>query len=193
MSKFSNGPLTDFNGPCKRDPVTPVIIDPATVRELTSIAVRIFNQMVPLGVVFMWQVSGENTNTANTGRAILQGWHLANGMPIDNLLHEDGTALTAGEKAALKAIYPTKCHYAKDTDVPPPPLEDFVDTWRIPSMDNGLVHTYNVFTAPKEILTEIYSKEQIDDSFSTVYTKEEVNADFYTKTEADARFEPKQE
>lgn len=193
MSKFSNGPLTDFNGPCKRDPVTPVVIDPATVRELTSIAVNIFNQMVPLGVMFMWQVSGENINTANTGRAILQGWHLANGMPIDDLLHEDGTVLTAGEKAALKAIYPDKCHYADPDSNPPPAEEDLVDTWRIPSMDNGLVHTYNVFTAPERILTYVYSKEQIDDSFRTIYTKEEVNKDFYTKTEADAKFKPMQE
>jgi hypothetical protein len=179
MSKFSNGPLTDFNGPCKRDPVTPVVIDPATVRELTSIAINIINQMVPLGVLYMWQVRPEDLTKAATGKAILQGWHLANGAAIESLSHEDGTALTAGEVAALKALYPTKCHYAKADDPGVQP-EDLVDTWRIPSMDTGLVHTYNVFTAPAEILTEVYSKEQIDESF-------------YTKTQADAKFEPKQE
>lgn len=140
MSKFSNGPMTVFNGPCKRDPVTPVVIDPPTQQEIVQLVENLITQTVPVGLICNWQARDIDITIAATSRAIMPGWHLANGKPIEGLLDFDGHPLDTAEIDALKAIYPTKCHYARPED--DPPQEDLIDTWRLPKMDNGLVHTY---------------------------------------------------
>ena len=134
MSKFSNGPMTDFNGPCKRDPVTPIVIDPATQEEIVNIVKDIVTQTIPIGLICNWQVTGDTVVLATMVTPIKPGWHLANGMPTASLKHADGTSLTTGEVAALDAIFPV-CHYN----------EGDPDVHRLPKMDNGIVHTYNVY------------------------------------------------
>ena len=134
MSKFSNGPFTTFNGPCKREPVTPIVIDPATQQEIENLVKQYVTQTIPIGLICNWQVTGDTSVLATMTTPITPGWHLANGMPIVNLRHTDNTMLTTEEIEALNAIFP-ECHYN----------EGDPDVHRLPKMDNGVVHTYNTY------------------------------------------------
>lgn len=167
MSKFSNGPFTTFNGPCKKEPVTPEIVDPLTQQEIVSIAMSIVNTVLPIGIICLWQVT-DNGGNATMVNAYKPGWHLANAAAIDDLCHFDGSPLTTGEKDILKSIFPAW------SPQPDPAQEGYLPVVpRLPKMDNGIIRTYDI-----TILQDGYQ----------IYTKEQLFENFYTKEEADAKF-----